>query len=219
MTAGPPPYPGTPGQPYPPAGFPPPAAPYPPQGGYPPHFAVGQPVPAPPLRNVGLTRALGALTLIAWPAVIAFGFLTFTVITPKASGDDSTVSGWGRWTKLGEAIELRANSDVFVMPGVLPAVLILFPTLFCAIFILCNIGRRPMAIINAVFAFVAAIPSLWLVLDPSDVVFIFNSRSTVVLDTAYDYATGPAAILTLLACVAVLIGSIVGAIVGGKPRA
>ncbi|MFW0789770.1 hypothetical protein [Gordonia sp. CPCC 205333] len=178
--------------------------------------------PAPPTRPAGpppnaiATRILAGLTPVCFILIIMFGTLTFTTITPHASGDESTANGWGVWTHQGTGLELYNEAYALVLPGVLPSLLILgLPTLL-AILVMFNVGRRPLFILTAAFAVFACSAALWLVLNPSDLVVTLGTDSSGYIDSHYDVSTGPSAILVLLACVVVLASSSVGAVLSRR---
>ncbi|OHU81187.1 hypothetical protein BKN37_27240 [Mycobacterium talmoniae] len=198
--------PGYPGasQPYP---YP---YPYPAQGGY--------RVPQPPLQNVTATRFFAAGTLTGFVLIIISGFLTFTYVTPKASGDNSMISGWGEWTHQGEDLPLHHGASAMIVPGVLLPLLILLPTVLMAIIILCNIARRPLSIVSTLFAVVASLLALGLTMAPDDVVIVFDSSSNDYIDKHYDFSTGPSAWLSAAMCILITVCCIGGIIFGGKAK-
>ncbi|WP_170323118.1 hypothetical protein [Gordonia effusa] len=145
-----------------------------------------------------------------------FGALTFATVTPHSSGDESTLNGWGSWTHQGVGLELYNQAYALALPAVLPSLLILGLPLLLSILIMCNVGRRPLFITNAVFASLACLVALWLVLDPSDMVVTFSTEPAGYIDSHYNFAAGPSAILNLLACLVVLVSSVVGAVLARR---
>ncbi|GAB10937.1 hypothetical protein GOARA_063_01360 [Gordonia araii NBRC 100433] len=204
--------PGPPQQPYPQQQFVRPAypPPYPPQS-----FA---PAPKPPLKNVGLTRVLGAIPIIGWFAIIVGGFTTFTTVVANSTGASSTINGFGRWTHQGEGLPLRFGASAMTLGGVYPTLLVLLPVLILAILIVCNVGRRPIAIINTVVAILAALLALTFILRPDFTTITFNERSGRYIDANYTFSAGPSAYFTLVVCLVIVAASVAVAIVGGRAK-
>lgn len=169
-----------------------------------------------PLLNTGTTRALGALTIVAWVFVILFGFLNFTLITPHESGVASTANGWGRWTHLGPAIELYDHTSASLLMVDLFPTMLLMPAVAGAILILFNLGRRPLFAMNAVFAALATAAIGYFVANPDDTTLVFDSHSNDYIMEHYTYATGTGGYLILATCVTVVLGSIIGAVLARK---
>lgn len=177
--------------------------------------------PKPPLRHVAATRLFASGTLIGYVLIIVFGFLTFSYVTPKASGDRSMITGWGEWGHQGRELPLHHGAHAIIVPGVLPPLLVLLPVGLMAVLILCNIARRPLAIISILFAIVASLIALGLTMAPDDVVIVFDSASNDYLDAHYDFSTGPAAWLSAAMCIMITLCCIGGIAFGrtGNPRA
>lgn len=201
-------------------GYPQPQPGYPAQGFAPgahlPGCRPSVPTPNPVPRNTALTRSLGSLTGIVWVALIGLGYLTFTVITPRETGEESTASGWGTWTHQGAGLELHENSSAVMLKVVLVPLVILVPTLLGALFILLNLGRRAWFIVNAVFAVLATAAIAYFVANPDNTTLVFDPDSNDYIMSNYDFAAGSGAYLILIGCVAVVVVSIIGAVVSQK---
>ncbi|GED97632.1 hypothetical protein [Gordonia crocea] len=197
-----------PGQPYPPQPYP--GQPYPPQ-------YAGVP-PKPPLKNAGLVRALGAVPIVGWFAIIVFGFATFTNVTAKSTGGVSTFNGFGHWTEQGEGLPLHHGAHAMTLGGVYPTLALLLPALIVALLIVFAVAPRAMAIINIVVSVLATLMALLFIVRPDFTTITFDSRSSDYVDSHYSFSAGPSAYLTLVVCLLILGASIATAVLGGRAK-